>query len=103
MAVFAVVTMLGAFLLFLVQPLVARQILPWFGGAQAVWTISLLFYQTLLLGGYLYAHLGRRLGLRRQAALHAALLAASLAVLPITASDEWKPTGAGDPTWRLLG
>ena len=100
---FAAVTFLGAFLLFLIQPLVARQVLPWFGGAQSVWTVSLVFYQTLLLAGYLYAHVGRRLGPRRQALLHVALLTMSLVLLPVTASGGWKPTGGADPTWRLLG
>lgn len=103
MASFVGVTLAGAFLLFLVQPLVARQVLPWFGGAQSVWTLCLLFYQTMLLGGYLYAHLGERWGARRQALLHAALLMASLALLPITASERWKPTDTGSPTLALLG
>jgi hypothetical protein len=103
MTPFAGVTFLGAFLLFLVQPLLARQILPWFGGAQSVWTVCLLFYQTALLAGYSYAHLGRRLGGRGQAAAHAALLLASLALLPITASERWKPTPEASPTWWLLG
>jgi hypothetical protein len=103
MIAFTAVIALGAFLLILVQPLVARQILPWFGGAQSVWSVCLLFYQSLLLVGYLYAHLGRRLGARRQAWLHAALLVTSLALLPITASERWKPTPDVAPTWWLLG
>jgi len=99
---YAAVTFVGAFLLFLVQPLMARAILPWFGGAAAVWTTSLLFYQTLLLGGYLYAHLGSRLGRRRQALLHGALLLVTLALLPITPSPT--PGVAADPApaWHLL-
>ena len=64
MARYGGITFLGASLLFLVQPLFAREILPWFGGAQSVWTTSLVCFQVLLLGGYLYAHLGRRLGIR---------------------------------------
>ena len=59
---YAVLTFLSALLLFMVQPLMARAVLPWFGGAASVWTASLLFYQTLLFGGYAYAHVGRRLG-----------------------------------------
>src|SRR5688572_16951627 len=100
MVQFGAVTLLSAFLLFLVQPLLARQLLPWFGGAQSVWATCLVFYQVLLVCGYLYGHLGRRLGLRRQAILHAVLLLASLALLPITVSERWKPTGAESPTWQ---
>src|SRR5215207_6242675 len=55
---FSAATFFGAFLLFLVQPLIAKYILPWFGGGAAVWTTCLLFFQTVLLAGYLYAHLG---------------------------------------------
>ena len=65
--------------------------------------MCLVFYQTLLLAGYLYAHLGRRLGVRRQALLHGVLLALSLALLPVTASVSWKPVGGEPPTVRLLG
>src|SRR5262245_19048741 len=100
---FGAVSGLSAFLLFLVQPLLARRILPWFGGAQSVWATSLVFYQTLLLAGYLYAHLGRRLGVRRQAMLHGGLLLASLLLLPITPSAAWKPIGGEAPTLKLLG
>src|SRR5262245_48851331 len=103
MAAFAAVTCFGAFLLFLVQPLLARQLLPWFGGAHSVWTVCLLFYQSALLLGYAYAHAGRRLGARRQAIAHAALLAATLALLPITASERWKPTPDVSPTAWLIG
>jgi SAM-dependent methyltransferase len=86
-----------------VQPLLARAVLPWFGGAASVWTTSLLFYQTLLFGGYAYAHFGGRLGPRRQALLHAALLVATWALLPITVAESWKPVGPEAPTLRLLG
>ena len=103
MAPFAAVLALAAFLLFLLQPLAARQVLPWFGGAQSVWTVCLLFYQSVLLLGYLYAHLGSRLGTRRQAALHSALLLASLALLPVTAAERWKPGPGVHPTPWLLG
>lgn len=99
---YAAVSFLSALLLFLVQPLMARTILPWFGGAAAVWTTCLLFYQTLLFVGYAYAHLGRRLGVRRQALLHVVLMAATLALLPITPSAAWRPTGPEQPTLHLL-
>ena len=83
---YTVLTFLSALLLFMVQPLMARAVLPWFGGAAAVWTTSLLFYQTLLFGGYAYAHLGRRLGVRRQALLHVSLVGLSLLLLPLSAN-----------------
>jgi hypothetical protein len=99
---YAVFTFLSALLLFMVQPLTARAVLPWFGGAASVWATSLLFYQTLLFGGYAYAHLGRRLGLRRQALLHVSLVGLSLLLLPVTPAEAWKPTGPDSPTFRLL-
>src|SRR5881227_3798140 len=71
---------LGAFLLFQVQPLVGKFILPWFGGTPAVWTSCLLFFQALLLCGYAYAHFTMRwLSPRTQAVVHCALLAGALA------------------------
>ena len=93
---------LSAFLLFLVQPIIAKQILPWFGGSAAVWTTCLVFFQSILLAGYAYADLGTRLGMKRQTILHAALLALSLLTLPILASDVWKPTGNEEPIFRIL-
>ncbi len=94
---------LGAFLLFLVQPLLAKRILPWFGGSAAVWTACMLFFQVLLLGGYLYAHLLQKLTAKRQARLHLILLAASVLVLPLSPDPTWKPAITGDPTFRILG
>ena len=77
---------LSSFLLFLVQPLIARLILPWFGGSAAVWTTCMLFFQTVLLAGYAYAHvLHTRLSGRLQAVLHTLLLVAAVALLPIPA------------------
>lgn len=93
---------LSAFLLFLVQPIIAKQILPWFGGSAAVWTTCLVFFQSILLAGYAYADLGTRLGMRRQTMLHAALLVLSLLTLPILASETWKPTGNEEPILRIL-
>lgn len=79
---FAVATFLGAFLLFLVQPMIARFLLPWFGGGAAVWTTCMLFFQVVLLAGYAYAHGGvSRLSPRSQAMVHVALLAAAAAFL----------------------
>jgi SAM-dependent methyltransferase len=99
---YALTIFLSAFLLFLVQPIIAKQILPWFGGSSAVWTTALVFFQTTLLAGYAYADLTQRLGLRRQALLHVALLAASLITLPILASSAWKPQGDEAPIVRIL-
>jgi MFS family permease/SAM-dependent methyltransferase len=95
---------LSSFLLFLVQPLIARLILPWFGGSAAVWTTCMLFFQALLLAGYAYAHLLARYSTRRfEALIHSALLAVALVTLPIAPSEVWKPTGTEDPvTWILL-
>ncbi len=100
---FALSIFTGAFLLFQVQPLIGKYILPWFGGGPGVWTTCLLFFQTLLLGGYAYAHFSStRLTPRRQVILHFVLLGLSLALLPITPSDAWKDHVAGDPNWRIL-
>jgi SAM-dependent methyltransferase len=101
-APYAATIFLSAFLLFLVQPIIAKQILPWFGGASSVWTTCLVFFQSALLAGYAYADATTRLGSRRQALLHAALLLASLATLPILAADSWKPQGDEAPIARIL-
>ena len=94
----------SAFLLFLVQPLIAKQILPWFGGSAAVWSICMVFFQAVLLAGYAYSDwVTRHLRVRAQAALHVGLLLASLALLPIVVRAAWKPGGAEDPTWLILG
>jgi hypothetical protein len=103
-ALFAGTIFTSAFLLFLVQPLIARQILPWFGGSAAVWSVCMVFFQVVLLAGYAYADwTTRRLSVRAQARLHIALLAVSLAFLPIVTSARWKPTGTEDPTLWILG
>src|ERR1039457_473858 len=101
---FPVTIALSAFLLFQVQPIMGRYVLPWFGGGPAVWTNCLLFFQALLLAGYAYAHwLGSGPACRRQAALHITLLAASLAFLPIGPRAEvWRPASSGDPSGRIL-
>jgi len=93
----------GACLLFLVQPLIARFILPWFGGGPAVWTTCMLFFQFLLLGGYAYAHFSiNRLRPRQQVILHLSLLALALLLLPITPSDQWKPVDSQNPAGHIL-
>lgn len=94
---------LGAFLLFQIQPLLGKYLLPWFGGGPGVWTTCLLFFQTLLLGGYAYAHwLTTRCTPRRQAVVHLVLLAVSLAFLPIQPDAGWKPDGGDEPVARIL-
>ena len=104
MLLYALTIFTSAFLLFLVQPIIAKQILPWFGGSAAVWTTCLVFFQSLLLAGYAYSDwTTRKLIARRQVALHIVLLAASLVSLPIIAGTDWKPAGDEDPTWRILG
>jgi hypothetical protein len=103
MAAYALTIFTGAFLLFQVQPLIGKYILPWFGGGPGVWTTCMLFFQALLLGGYAYAHFTSRwLRPRSQAVMHLLLLAAALALLPITPNDAWKPRGGGDPTLQIL-
>jgi len=103
MTAYALTIFTGAFLLFQVQPLIGKYILPWFGGGPGVWTTCMLFFQVLLLGGYAYAHFTSRwLKPRTQAIVHLVLLAAALALLPITPSDSWKPHGGGNPTLQIL-
>ena len=103
MIAYALTVFTGAFLLFQVQPLIGKYILPWFGGGPGVWTTCMLFFQLLLLGGYAYAHFSSRwLKPRTQAVVHLVLLAAALALLPITPSDSWKPHGGGNPTLQIL-
>src|SRR5580693_2701728 len=103
MLVYAASIFLSAFLLFQVQPLIAKFILPWFGGSAAVWSAALLFFQLVLLAGYLYAHfLIRFLKRKQQFIVHAVLLAVSLAALPIIPAAHWKPLGGDDPTSRIM-
>lgn len=99
---FQLAIFLGAFLLFLIQPLIAKRILPWFGGGPAVWSTTLLFFQLALVGGYAYAHLTRRLGARHQIALHVPLLIISAATLSILPAADWKPPDAASPASRVL-
>ncbi|MGB7540459.1 MAG: hypothetical protein WBM28_00380, partial [Burkholderiales bacterium] len=103
MALYAATIFLSAFLLFQVQPLIARMILPWFGGTAAVWTLCMLFFQVLLLLGYLYTHGAVRVRPAVQRLIHIALLVAAVAALPLAPSAAWKPAGGGDPTWLILG
>lgn len=102
-AVHAATIFLSAFLLFLVQPILAKQILPWFGGAAIVWTLCMVFFQLVLLLGYGYAHwLAKRTQGTRQAWIHIALLAVSLAFLPMAPDAAWKPHGGDNPVAGIL-
>ena len=104
MLFYALTIFLSAFLLFQVQPLAGKMILPWFGGSASVWSACMVFFQTTLLGGYLYAHwLHTKLAPRKQAIVHGTLLALSLIVLPIAASPAWRDDSWGSPTLRVLG
>ncbi len=104
MLLYALTIFLSAFLLFQVQPMIGKYILPWFGGTPAVWTTCQLFFQVALLAGYSYAHLViSKLKPQRQAVVHLIVLVAIAAVtLPIAPSEAWKPTGAVNPLWRIL-
>ena len=125
MWLYAATIFLSAFLLFQVQPLIGKWILPWFGGGPAVWTTCMLFFQSALLGGYAYAHLVRtQLKERGQMIVHLVVLVAALVFLPIAPWDQlanmhqpsvaaqaflsvapWnslKPPDGSLPTWRVL-
>src|SRR5690349_8971439 len=99
----ALTIFLSALLLFQVEPLIGKIILPWFGGVAAVWTVCLLFFQAVLLLGYLYAHLlTTHFRPQTQGWIHTALLAASLFVLPILPKNSWKPSGPEHPVLHIL-
>jgi hypothetical protein len=102
---FAVTILVSAFLLFQVQPLISKFILPWFGGSPAVWTTCMLFFQLTLFGGYAYAHLLTRFFSHRwQGIVHLSLLAvATAAALPtIAPAVSWKPLDPSHPLGRIL-
>jgi SAM-dependent methyltransferase len=94
----------GSLLLFLIQPMMAKAILPWFGGAAGVWACALFFFQAALLAGYAYAWWSARyLAPRTQAVVNLMLLAASLLLLPVAPRASWKPTGPDEPAARIVG
>ena len=100
---FALTVFLSAFLLFQIQPIIAKMILPWFGGSSSVWSTCLVFFQAVLLLGYLYVHLLHEwLSPRRQNIVHSALLLLSLATLPVVANPAWKDAAFANPTWNVL-
>jgi hypothetical protein len=95
-------SLLSAFLLFQVQPVISKFILPWFGGSPGVWTTCMVFFQVLLFGGYAYAHFLSRLQPRWQAIIHTVLMVGAFALLPISPAETWKPSGNEDPAGRIL-
>lgn len=104
MLFYALTIFLSSFLLFQVQPILAKMILPWFGGSAAVWNACMLFFQAALLAGYTYAHLlFAKVPARRAGKIHTGLLALSLLTLPILPGAAWKPTGGENPALQILG
>ncbi len=101
---FAATMFTSAFLVFSLEPMVGRMILPRFGGVAAVWTTAMLFFQAMLLAGYAYAHVVTgQLGVRRGTLLHLAVVLLALATLPIVIPQDWTPPPGGHPVPRLLG
>src|SRR4051794_33168096 len=104
MFLYALTILVSAFLLFQVQPVIAKIILPWFGGSAAVWTTCMLFFQLVLLLGYFYSHaVIRYLRPRAQTLVHCAMLLVGAAALPIIPNVAWKPVGSDEPIFRILG
>ena len=100
---FAFAITLSAFLLFQVQPIIGKFILPWFGGSPAVWTTCMLFFQCLLFAGYAYAHASIRfLPRAAQVGLHIVLLVLAVALFSIAPDPIFKPSDSSDPTWRII-
>ena len=112
MAPYAVTIFISAILLFLVQPLMGKVLLPWFGGSSAVWSAAMLFFQLLLLAGYLYSHLlATRAKLRLQRWIHLGVVGGSLLLMslnqvfwrtPLTPSARWAPDALTEPLGQVL-
>src|SRR2546423_10247733 len=110
-AVFGATIFVGAFLLFQVQLVIGKYILPWYGGVPMVWTVCMVSFQVLLLAGYAYAHLLAQLPARRQRVAHLAVCATSLVFMallvarwgvPLLPSSAWKPAGEVTPAWHIV-
>jgi hypothetical protein len=102
--IFSATILLSAALMFIVEPMFAKMVLPLLGGSPSVWNTCLVFYQAVLLAGYVYAHLSLKwLGPRRQAVLHIALLGLAWISLPIAVAEGWAPPSGGNPAAWLLG
>lgn len=97
------VIFVSAFLLFLLQPIISKFILPWFGGAPSVWTSCLLFFQFVLLLGYLYAYLlSTRCKPKYQCTIHLVLVLFAVATIAIIPDESWKPHSDRDPNWYII-
>ncbi len=104
MLFYAITIFLSAFLLFQVQPMIGKMILPWFGGTAAVWATCLLFFQAALLAGYGYSHgIVKRLSPRKQWILHSSVLTLCMLALPIIPNAAWKPLTPDAPAFHILG
>jgi hypothetical protein len=101
--VYSLALCLSAALLFSVQPMFSKMILPLLGGTPQVWNTAMLFFQVMLLGGYTYAHVSSKyLGIRTQGMAHIALLVLFIVVLPFSIPAGWIPPVTHDPTlWQL--
>src|SRR5580704_571793 len=109
---FALAIFVSAFLLFQVQLLMGREVLPLFGGAAAVWTVCVFVFQLLFLAGYAYSHaITQWFALRRQVVVHGAFLGASAIYLgvmayvrsaPIAVGTDWRPPPGASPTWTIV-
>ncbi|MFN9720032.1 MAG: hypothetical protein ACK58L_15140, partial [Planctomycetota bacterium] len=103
-ALFSTTVFLSAFLLFQVQPMMGKAILPWFGGTPGVWTTCMLVFQFLLCAGYLYSHLlTSRISRRKQLSIHCTLLIVSVVLLRLRPEESWKPVGTASPALQILG
>ena len=103
MILFSATVFLSAFLLFQIQPIVAKMILPWFGGSSSVWSACMVFFQGALLVGYAYVHwLNEKVAPQRQPIVHAVLLVASLLTLPVAADPSWKGTSLEHPSAAVI-
>ena len=103
MTKYATTIFLSAWLLFAIQPMIGKYLLPWFGGGAGVWTIVLLFFQLALLAGYAYSHwLTRLVSMGTQFKIHLSLLCASLFFLPVIPGDNWKPEYTQNPILHIL-
>lgn len=102
---FAITLILSAFLLFSVQPMFGKMVLPLLGGSPSVWNTAMVFFQAALLAGYSYAHISAKfLKPRAQAVLHVVLLALCVWVLPIAIPEQWAtPPATENPVWWMLG
>ncbi len=101
-ALFSATLFVNAALLFAVQPMFSKMVLPLFGGTPSVWNTCMLFFQTALLCGYLYAHVTTRwLDVRKQSVLQLVLFALTFLTLPVAVASGWRPSGSDTPVWWL--